>query len=236
MVIPGNLLLGLFLILVLMLVGSVARYQQGRELEVLSPVYQGPEESQLVSLTFNVDWGSEYLPGLLELLDQHQTEVTFFLTGGWMEKNPELLHSLFEAGHQLENHGYRHLHPNSLTEEEVCQLIEKNSQLLEEELGVESSYFAPPYGEYNDQVLRVADELDHTLIMWTVDSIDWQRPEPEIIQQRVLEGIEGGAIVLLHPTAPTLEAMEGLIISIKERGYRLVTLSEMLTGSPGGGD
>lgn len=196
-------------------------------LMVLSPIYQGPEEPQ-VAITINVDWGAEYIPSMMEILEDQEVKATFFVTGTFVEKHPHLIKKMVEEGHELGNHGYSHLHPNTLTREEIISLIKDNDDLLLKEAGVKGKFFAPPYGEYNDLLLEVADELGYQVTMWTVDSVDWQRPGPQIIKDRVLNGIEKGSIILIHPIDQTVDVLGEMIKGMKDKGLTPVTLSSLL--------
>ncbi len=91
--------------------------------------------------------------------------------------------------------------------------------------------FAPPYGEFNQEIVAVAGNLGYRTIMWTIDTIDWQRPAPEIIIRRVVDKIKAGAIILMHPTVPTVQALERIIQNVQGQGYKLVTVSELLKAS-----
>lgn len=88
--------------------------------------------------------------------------------------------------------------------------------------------YAPPYGEYNDNVLRAASELGYRTTLWSVDTIDWQRPPVEILKSRVLKKVHNGAIILMHPTDPTNKALPSLIRELKERGYSITTVSAII--------
>ena len=93
---------------------------------------------------------------------------------------------------------------------------------------IKTTLYAPPYGEYNDTVLLAAAELDYKTIMWTIDTIDWQNPPPELIISRVMKKISNGAIILIHPTKGTAEALPELIKQITDKGYTITTVSDIL--------
>lgn len=194
---------------------------------VLAPVHQGPEVPE-VAITINVDWGEDHLPAMLKIMEEHGVKATFFLTGTFVERFPLLIQQLVEGGHELGNHGYRHVHPNTLTQEELVSLITATEVLIEEETGVKTRLFAPPYGEYNDLLLSVVHDLNYQLILWTVDTVDWQRPGSQVIRDRVLHNAEKGSIILIHPVGQTVEALEEIIVGIKEKGLTPVTLSTLL--------
>ena len=117
-----------------------------------------------------------------------------------------------------------------MSRDELRRLIVENNQLLAEVIGTEpAKLFAPPYGEFNDQIVAVAGNLGYRTIMWTIDTIDWQRPAPEVIVRRVVDKIKPGAIILIHPTVPTVQALGRIIDTLQGQGYSLVTVSALLT-------
>lgn len=223
---PRRTLLGLLFLLFLFLVRSLVLVTSTPR-EVLSPIYQGPAQPK-AAITINVDWGEEHIPAMLKIMEEHQIYSTFFVTGTFVQKHPELVRQIVERGHELGNHGFEHLHPNFLSREDLLSLMKENELLIEEEIGVKTVYFAPPYGEYNDEVLEVAEELGYRVIMWTVDSVDWQRPGSSVIKDRVLRGTEEGSIILIHPIQQTVEVLDPIITGIKEKGITPVTLSSLL--------
>ncbi|MGI6452064.1 MAG: polysaccharide deacetylase family protein [Syntrophomonadaceae bacterium] len=199
-------------------------------------IYQGNSGKKIVAITVNVDWGEEFIPLMLKEFEKNKASVTFFVTGKWAQKNPELLKEMHNQGHSIQNHGYEHLHFNSLSAEQIAEQIKKADQIIAGIIGKETVYFAPPYGEFNRQVLTVASDLNYHLIMWSVDTIDWQRPEPSVIEKRVMNKVHNDAIILMHPTDPTVKALPGLLKSLSQEGYKMVTLNEMLASGGGGNE
>lgn len=219
-------MIGLLLLLLLFLVRGAVLYTPFLE-KAMTPIYRGPQNPK-ATITVNVDWGEEYIPLMLTIMKEHEIESTFFVTGTFVQKHPQLIHDMIAGGHEVGNHGFEHLHPNSLGREEIQRMMIENERLIFEETGVKTEYFAPPYGEYNDLVLEVAHDLDYKVIMWTVDSIDWQRPGSHVIKERILKGTEKGSIILIHPIQQTVDALAAIIMGIKEQGISLVTLSSLL--------
>lgn len=194
----------------------------------IQPYYRGSTDTQKVALKINVAWGEDYLPKVLNILQEKNVEGTFFLLGRWVEKFPQLTEEIKDQGHEIGNHGFYHSQPTQLTDAELRELIKKNERLIEEVTGKRTDLFAPPYGEVNEEVVQVAEELGYKTILWSADTIDWQRPEPEIIIERALDKIDAGGIILLHPTKPTVEALPQIIDKLREQGYELVTISELI--------
>jgi peptidoglycan/xylan/chitin deacetylase (PgdA/CDA1 family) len=203
---------------------------------VPGPVYRVATTTKAMALAINVVWGTEYVPKLLSILEAHHARATFFLGGAWAAAHPALVERLVAAGMELGNHGYAHRHQSTMTLDQNVAEITAASRAIEAAGGPRPVLFAPPYGEYNDTVLRAAALLHMPLIMWTVDTIDW-RPSssPSVITSRVLNGASAGAIVLMHPTERTVEALPTIVSRLSADGYRLVTVSQLLSlGTPEG--
>lgn len=197
------------------------------------PVYEGNPDRGQVSLTFNVAWGEEEIPKVLAILKQTDVKATFYFVGTWVKKFPELVREIERQGHEIANHGLYHGQPAQMNRDELVRLIETNQKLLAEVCDKQPvKLFAPPSGDYNQQVLSVAGDLGYRTILWTVDTVDWKRPAPEIIRERVRNKIKPGAIVLMHPTAPTVAALKLIIDDLKAIHLRPVPVSQLLKPSP----
>lgn len=192
------------------------------------PIFYGNKAEPKVAFACNVFWGEEYLPDMLNTLEANDVKITFFIGGSWAKRYPNILKDLAGHGHELGNHSYSHPHPNSLSKEKNKEQIIKTQDLVSELTGVKTLLYAPPYGEYNDTVLHAAQELGYETIMWSIDTIDWQRPPVEMVKNRVLKKIHNGAIILIHPTEPTAKALPELIKEIKKQGYQITTISDII--------
>lgn len=190
--------------------------------------YHGVRGNDQISLTFNVDWGEEFIPGMLNIMKDRDIKATFFVTGYWAKKNQDLLRKISEMGHEIGNHGYSHHHPKQLSQNELIELIKKNEELIYQICSKRSKLFAPPYGEVDERISNVAKNIGYDTIMWSADTIDWQRPAPEIIVQRAVNKIDDGGIILMHPTKPSLAALDNIIRTLENRGFNFVTISELI--------
>ncbi|AGB40687.1 putative xylanase/chitin deacetylase [Halobacteroides halobius DSM 5150] len=210
------------------LLDSPAKVEQPVFQQEVKPYYHGPTDKQKVALTINVAWGQEYLPKMLDTLDKYDVKATFFFVGTWVKKFPELVKEIKKRGHELGNHGIKHLHPKQLSKDKLINLIKENEKLIQKVADYKTDLFAPPYGEVDKQVAQVAAEIGYKTIMWSTDTIDWQRPSSQVIIKRVLNKIEAGGIVLMHPTKPTAKALPTIINKLEDKGYSLVTVSQLL--------
>jgi len=192
-----------------------------------APIYRGHPDKPMVSLLINVAWGEEYIPDMLETLKKHGVKATFFLEGRWVKNHPEMAKMIADAGHEIGNHSYSHPDMKTLSSEAVRRELEKTNEVIEAATSVKCKWFAPPSGSYRDDVVNIAAELGMKTIMWSVDTIDWQKPSPSAIVKRVTSKIHPGAMILMHPTMPTAAALDELIASIKRKGYAIGSLTAL---------
>ena len=194
-----------------------------------SPIYKGNPEKPMVTLLINVAWGDEFIPTILETLHKHKVQATFFFDGSWVKKNPELAKAIYKENHEIGNHAYSHPDLNKFSQEETMNELKKTNDVIEELLGIKPLWFAPPSGSFNEETITTVRELDMMTILWTVDTIDWKKPETSAMVARVLAEVENGSMILMHPTQPTAEGLEQMIVNIKKKGYQLGTVSEMMS-------
>lgn len=181
-----------------------------------------------VAFAVNVAWGDEFVEPMLRLFEDLGARVSFFIVGTWAKSRPDLVRQMADAGHEIANHGYEHVHVATAGPDLIKRLIEDNRKLLYSITGRETRLFAPPYGEVNQSIVRAAAEVGHFTTMWDIDTIDWQRPAPNVITSRILDRVRPGSIVLMHPTEPTIQALDEILIRLTSEGYRVVTVSELI--------
>lgn len=195
---------------------------------LFSPVYRVDTDRKAVALAVNVAWGEEHLPAMLDVLRANNVKATFFIDGEWAEKFPDLVKVLVTEGHDIGNHGHRHLHIERMSDSDIKDLILQNEKLLCGLGATPSKLFAPPYGECNQSVTSAAASLGYTTIMWTIDTIDWKTKEPHKIVERVTRKMAPGAIILMHPTEVANKALPATVEAVRRSGYQLCTVSELL--------
>lgn len=192
------------------------------------PIYRGPTSEPRVALMINVDWGDEFIPGMLEVFAHYGVNATWFPTGRWAKVSPDLAKQIAQAGHEIGNHGGWHGAASEMSRGETARLIQEGEDLVLAATGQRPQVFAPPSGDFNQRTVAVAAELGYKTVLWTVDTVDWQRPAPTVIIDRVKGKIVNGALVLMHPTKPTLEALPIILDYLQEQGWQCVTVSELL--------
>lgn len=195
----------------------------------LVPIYYVDTEEKKVAFSFDACWGSAYTPTLLKILRENNIRTTFFLTGFWVEKYPEMVTRISKEGHEIGNHSYSHPHLNGLGEEEIKEELVKVGEMIFELTNIQPHLFRPPFGEYSNKVILAAKKCGYQTIQWSIDSLDWQELGIEPMVQRVTEKLHPGAIILFHNNGKyTAEALPEIIARVKEQGYTIVPISELL--------
>jgi len=195
----------------------------------LKPIYRVDTEEKLVALTFDACWGSSYTKDILRVLGENQAESTFFLVNIWLEDYPELAKEIRFAGHEIGLHSTTHPHFPQLSEEAMAEELSDNARMIRQVTGYNPVLFRPPFGDYDDRVIRTVSAAGFIPIQWDVDSLDWKGLSAREITERVLSGVQPGSIVLFHNDGEhTAEALPGIISALKERGYTMVSVSKLL--------
>lgn len=199
-----------------------------------APIWHGRPEKHQTVLFINVAWGEEYLPDLLEILDRERVKGTFFFTGQWVEKHPELARRIADEGHEVANHGEDAGAdgPGGLGRGELALHISSAARTIREATGREVKYFSPHKGEMSPHMGEVARGEGHYLFRWSLDTVDWQNPPPATFTARIADGLHGGALILMHPRQVTVDALPASIAAIRAAGFEVVTLSELLATEP----
>lgn len=217
------------LILAFLLLGVLFQSYWQKDITTINPIYIGNTDEKAVALMVNVDWGAEILPQLLEIFQEKEVKATFFITGRFAKKNPEITLKIAEAGHEIGNHGYSHPHPDKLSIEQNKKEITDTENVFKEMKINCAPIFASPYGEHGHTVLQAADELGYQLVMWTLDTIDWQNPAPETILKRILPRADNGALILMHPKECTVDALPELIDALRKQGFSFKKVTELIS-------
>ncbi len=195
------------------------------------PIYCVDKKEKKVALSFDAAWGNDDTRKILDILKKKKVHVTFFMTGGWIEKYPEDVKAIQKAGHELGNHSENHKQMSKLSAEQCKEEIMKPHEKVKELTGVDMKVFRPPYGDYNDTLIDTVKECNYSAIQWDVDSLDWKDYGVDSILNTVLnhKHLGNGSIILCHNGAKyTAEALEQLIDGLQEKGFELVKMSDLI--------
>lgn len=200
----------------------------------LSVIYRVPTNQKVVALTYDDGPEPVYTPQLLRILDQYHVKATFFLIGKQMDLYPDIVKDIAARGHAIGNHTYTH--PKDIesdTQSQIARELEQCESTIERLTGQRTHLFRPPKGLLDGTVFFVAEEQDYKTVLWTVSADHHDAPTPELMAKRVLDHIQPGAIILAHdgyfPSRWRDVAATPLIIQgLKKKGYRFVTVPELL--------
>lgn len=193
------------------------------------PVYSVEREGKFVSLTFDAAWGNEDTQQLIDILGQYGVKATFFVVGDWVDRYPDSVRALSEAGHEVMNHSNAHPHMSKLSAQQIIAEVSACSDKIQAVTGLRPTLFRCPYGEYDDNVVGTINSLGMTAVQWDVDSLDWKEISAEQIYTRVTDKVRPGSIVLFHNAGlHTPEALPAILEYLQSEGYTVVPVSELL--------
>lgn len=195
---------------------------------------RGSASSSRIALTFDAGASAKPAAKILDILSKHRVHATFFLTGKWMEKNPGLTRRIIAEGNEIGNHTYSHKRLTDLSTGDIIQEIDKTEQLAIDLTGHSTKpLLRVPFGARDKQVLSVLADQGYESIYWDFDC--WDSVKTDItsqqIEDRVLEKIRKGSIVLMHcGSQATADALDSLLNKLSEDRYEQVTVSQLFGG------
>lgn len=182
-----------------------------------------------IALTFDDGPHPKVTPRVLEALQQYDAKATFFMLGKQVETYSTVAKQVAEAGHEIANHSSGHLDLTKLSNETIKQEINETNNKIEKVTGLNPTLVRPPYGAYNDIVINFANNNGDSIILWSVDSLDWKSRNASAVIETVTRNVTNGSIVLLHDIhASTADALPQLLESLGNQGYQFITVSDLL--------
>ena len=193
------------------------------------PIYSVECSQPLCAISFDAAWGNEDTGQLIDILARYHVKTTFFVVGDWVDKYPESVKALHDAGHEVQNHSNRHDHYNTLTADEIIADITACNEKIAAVTGVTPTLIRCPYGEYDDHVIAAIRSMGMEPIQWDVDSLDWKDYDAATICSRVIGKMEAGSIALFHNAAlHTPEALPDILESLIQKGLTVVPISQLI--------
>jgi len=184
-------------------------------------------ERPMVALTFD-DGPSEFTLPILDVLEQYGAVATFYVAGSRVANNSDIVLHAFNNGNEIASHAWSHRMLTRLSEGNIRTELENTNNAVEAVTGVPPSNMRPPYGSINGRVRKVTAEMGLPIIHWSLDPADWRTRNADTTYNRVMDTIKDRDIVLLHDlSAPTAEAVRRIVPELINRGYQLVTVSEL---------
>ncbi len=196
----------------------------------LVPIYKVETNEKKVAISFDACWGAEYTDEILDVLDKFNVKTTFFLVNIWLKDYPEVAKEISSRGHELGLHTVSHPHLNNLSEDQIRKELVDNRALIKDLTGQDAFLFRPPFGEYSNKVINVANSEGIVTIQWSIDSLDWVEGKgKDYIVERVLKDIGPGDIVLFHNNGThTHEAIVPIIEKLQAEGFEIVPISQLI--------
>ena len=194
------------------------------------PIYCVDCEDKKVALSFDAAWGNDDTETLINILKEYDAKATFFVVGAWVDKYPESVKQLSDAGHQIMNHSNTHPYMTKIDSTQKIDELSTCNRKIFEITGVTPTLFRAPYGDYDNATLEATESLGMYTIQWDVDSLDWKdNATPESICKRVTSKVKNGSIVLFHNDADhTPEALPQILKCLKEDGYEFVFIEDLI--------
>lgn len=198
-------------------------------------IYKGDAAKKQVALTFDISWGDEKAVPILDTLKkQNIKNATFFISASWAERHPDIVERIQKDGHEIGSMGYNYKNYTTLEIAQIRQDILKAQEIFIK-LGIKDvKLLRPPSGNFNKEVLRIAESLGYTVVHWSNNSDDWRNPGVNKIVNTVSEHLQSGDIILLHASDSALQtnqALPLLIQHLRAAGYASASVSELISNA-----
>lgn len=186
---------------------------------------------KFVALTFDDGPSASLTPKILDILKRHQARGTFFVLGENVARNKAIVARAAAEGHEIASHSWNHPNLSRIGMEQVRSQVERTNDVIEASSGRRPSLLRPPYGATNKGIIdALYNEYGLTSVLWDVDTRDWSHPGVDVVINRAVGQAKSGSIILVHDIhASTLAAIEGIVTGLQGRGFRLVTVSELIS-------
>jgi peptidoglycan/xylan/chitin deacetylase (PgdA/CDA1 family) len=196
-------------------------------------IYEVKTGRRAIAITFDDGPNPVFTPQILDLFQKHNAKATFFTLGINLEQHPETAKLIVEGGHELGNHSYSHPYLTQIDLETQWTELERTAQLIEGIAGRKPTAFRPPFLDYNEHVGLLAEKFGcQTIGALNLETMDWGEPGVDLILQKSRDHIHNGSILLFHDgygdRSQTVAALEVFVPEVRNQGYELVTISELL--------
>jgi peptidoglycan-N-acetylglucosamine deacetylase len=183
-----------------------------------------------IALTFDDGPSAKLTPKLLDLLAAHHIKATFFLIGENAAEYPDLVAREIKDGHEVANHSWSHPNLAKMSDDGVRSQLRKTDDAIRSGAGNSPTLMRPPYGSITPRQKKwINQEFGYKIVLWDVDPLDWRRPGPSVVCNRIVKNTRAGSIVLAHDIHPgTIEAMPCVLKELEAKGFKLVTVSELI--------
>ncbi len=222
------IMIGSFIMAVI--IGTVLSVNAFAKSERLLPIYCVETGDKKIALTFDAAWGADDTDTLISVLQKYNAPATFFVVGEWVDKYPDEVKKLADAGNDVMNHSATHPYMTSLGESGMKEQLKICNDKIAAITGKVPTLFRCPYGDYDNKVISTVESVGMKTVQWDVDSLDWKDTATvESIVSRVTGKVKPGSIVLFHNDADhTPEALPIILEKLTAEGYSFVKVADLI--------
>ncbi len=193
------------------------------------PVYKVDTTEKQVAISFDAAWGADKTQEIIDVLDEYNASATFFLVGFWVDKYPEMVKAIDEAGLEIGTHSNTHPDMAKLSKESIKSELETSMSKITAITNKKVEVFRPPFGSYNNTLLSVCDELGIIAVQWDVDSLDWKGLSASEVTSRVVKRAGNGSIILMHNNADNVvESARKTLDYLTKNGYKVTSVGDLI--------
>ncbi|PIC77784.1 1,4-beta-xylanase [Sporosarcina sp. P19] len=183
------------------------------------------KKEKTIALTFDDGPDPNYTVRILKTLEKYDAKATFFMLGNRVNSYPDIAKKVAEAGHEIGNHSWNHPSLTGIPDDALHSEVKGTSDIIEAVIGQPATVFRPPYGAVDD---RVRESTKLPVVLWNVDTLDWEHHDPELLFEHIIEDARAGSIILMHDIhKSTADGLDAVLENLQSQGYKFVTVSEM---------
>lgn len=195
----------------------------------LVPIYRVDTQEKQVAISFDAAWGADKTQEIIDILKEYNSTATFFLVGFWIDKYPEMVKAIDEAGLEIGTHSNTHPDMVKLDKTTIKNELTTSMEKITEITGKEVKVFRPPYGSYNNDLLNVCSSLGLSAVQWDVDTLDWKGLSASEVTNRVMNHVQNGSIILMHNNADHVTDSLRLTLDwLTMKGYKVTSVGELI--------
>lgn len=193
------------------------------------PVYEVETNQNKIAISFDAAWGADKTQEIINTLKDYNATATFFLVGFWVDKYPEMVKEIDNAGLEIGNHSNTHPDLTTVNQDKLREELSEANRRISEITNKPIKVFRCPYGAYNNAVLEEVEKQKMVPVQWSVDSLDWKGLSASEITQRVTSKVKNGSIILCHNNSDNiLPALVMMLEYFKMHNFQVVSVGELI--------
>ena len=192
------------------------------------PIYRVERDDNYVAISFDAAWGADKTQTIMDVCDEYGVKATFFLVGFWMDKYPEMVQEIDARGFEIGTHSATHPKMSTLSADQCREELTSSCRKIFDLTGKGVTLFRPPFGDYNNTLLEVCDQLRLYPIQWSVDSLDWKGLTAQQIAERVIKAKSGDIILCHNNSDHIVEALPLIFEWAKMSGIKFCPIGQLI--------